>query len=110
MRSAAIVVMISICILVGCESRPPETPAQRYSLTGKIESIDRSNQTIVVNGDAIPGFMPAMSMPYKVKSASEFGHLAQGDSLAAQIVKQGDDYWLENVNIVPGSGTTKNPK
>jgi len=89
---------LSLCMLSACNSTSP-APAQHYALTGKVESVDKSSQTINVNGDAIPGFMPAMLMPYKVKNQADFNQISPGDSLSADIVKTQDDYWLENVKV-----------
>jgi protein SCO1 len=86
----------------------PSTPAgdtaeKRYQLKGKIVSIDKPNFSMVVDAEAIPGFMGAMAMPYKVKNAAELTPLSIGDSISADVVVQGADYWLENVKVVERS-------
>jgi protein SCO1 len=86
----------------------PSTPAagtaeKRYQLKGKIVSIDKPNVSMVVDAEAIPGFMGAMAMPYKVKNAAELTPLSIGDSISADVVVQGADYWLENVKVVERS-------
>jgi len=62
-------------------------------------TIDRPNSSMVINADDIPGFMPAMAMPYKVKAPSELDSVSPGDSIAADVVVQGGDYWLEGVRV-----------
>ena len=69
-------------------------------------SIDTQAQSAVIDGDAIPGFMDAMPMPYKFKPAATLNHLRPGDSISAEVVvvqsKSDDappDYWLENVKV-----------
>ena len=94
-----ILVVFLLSLLPACNSTTATPPAQRYALTGKVESVDKATQTINVNGDAISGFMPAMTMSYKVKNQNEFNQLSAGDTLSADIVKQQDDYWLENVKV-----------
>jgi protein SCO1/2 len=106
MRNLLIPLVAAILVLAACQS----TPAKRYTLTGKIDSVDKSTQTIVVNGDAVPGFMPAMSMSYKVKDPAAFNQLAAGDSITADLLKQEDDYWLENVKIAPPSPPPSKPQ
>jgi Cu/Ag efflux protein CusF len=108
-RDKIILFFLSLCLLAGCNSTQPAAPAQRYTLTGKIESVDKAMQTINVNGDAIPGFMPAMTMSYKVKNQNEFNQLSAGDTLSADIVKQQGDYWLENVKVTQHGPTVANP-
>ena len=86
-------------------SKPPA--AKRYPFTGRVISIDTQNQSAVIDGDKIPGFMDAMAMPYKIKPPEELRQLAPGDSISAEVVvvqpASGDngapDYWLENVKV-----------
>jgi protein SCO1/2 len=78
---------------------------KRYPFTGRIVSLDKAKQSAVIDGDAIPGFMDAMTMDYKIKLAADFSQLAAGDSISAEVVveenKDGGaaDYWLENVKV-----------
>jgi len=58
-----------------------------------------------VDGEAIPGFMSAMTMPYNVKPESELDKLTPGESITADIVVQDDDSWLENITV-SGHATT----
>ena len=87
-----------------CTSHPAP---KRYHFTGQIMSIDTQNQSAVINGDNVPGFMSAMTMSYKIKPASMLSHLAAGDLISADVVviepahnSEGpSDYWLENVKV-----------
>ena len=80
---------------------------KRYPFTGRVVSIDSQAQSALIDGDAVPGFMDAMAMSYKVKPTATLGHLNPGDSISAEVVLQHDsdsevppDYWLENVRVV----------
>jgi len=70
-----------------------------YSLKGKVMSIDKPNQTMVIDAEAIPGFMEAMAMPYKVKNAGELEAITVGDSITANLVVQQDDYVVQDVKV-----------
>jgi protein SCO1 len=79
---------------------------KRYPFTGRIVLIDKANQSAIIDGDAIPGFMDAMAMDYKIKLAADVNQLAAGDLISAEVVvAQGKDkdsvpdYWLENVKV-----------
>jgi Cu/Ag efflux protein CusF len=71
--------------------------AKRYPLTGRVASIDRPNQSINIDGDAIPGFMSAMTMPYSVKDPGILEKVAPGDRIKAEIVIGDEGAHLENV-------------
>jgi protein SCO1/2 len=70
---------------------------KRYPLTGRVVSIDKPNQSINIDGDAIPGFMAAMTMPYQVKDASILEKVAPGDQIKAEIVIGDEGAHLEYV-------------
>ena len=94
-------VMLLLWLLVACNSSKSTETAEGkvYPLKGKVMSIDKANGSMVVDGEAIPGFMDAMAMPYKLKDAGDLDRVAVGDSITANIVMQKDDYVLQDVRV-----------
>src|SRR4051812_41792899 len=97
---------------IGCGSQPPaQTPSQnaapaasqnqekRYSLKGTIVSIDRSQKHLVIDHEAITGFMGAMTMPYPVVDDATLDKVMPGDQITADVVVAGDNVHLENVVV-----------
>jgi protein SCO1 len=82
---------------------PVTAPAKRYHLKGKVVSIDKRASMANIDGEDIPGFMGAMTMPYTVKPTSELDKLAPGDAITADVVVQDDNSWLENVAVTSHS-------
>jgi protein SCO1/2 len=80
--------------------------AKRYHLKGKVVSIDKPSKMAIIDGEDVPGFMAAMTMPYQVKPESELDKLSPGDSITADIVVQDDNGWLENI-VVTGHAAEK---
>jgi len=80
-----------------------------YPLQGEVRGKDLTTNEVTVNHDDIPGFMPAMTMPYKVKNTAMLQELQPGDKIAAEVVvsKDGNDCWLEDVRITDESGRGK---
>jgi Cu/Ag efflux protein CusF len=74
-----------------------DTSVKRYNLTGRVVSIDKAAHSINVDGDEIPGFMAAMTMPYLVKDVSILDKVAPGDPIKAEIVVENDGAYLENI-------------
>jgi protein SCO1 len=97
--------LLSSGFITACNNPPNRSvtqPAQstnRYHLKGKVVSVDKQAHMLNVEGEAIPGFMSAMTMPYNVKPESELDKLAPGESITADVVVQGDDSWLENITV-----------
>ncbi len=118
MQSSFKAFLVCICLLLtmfscnkatnqsGNTSPSQSTSAKRYHLKGKVVSIDKRANMANIDGEEIPGFMGAMTMPYIVKPASELDKLAPGDAITADVVVQGDDSWLENVVVTAHAPTT----
>lgn len=106
------IILASVVAFSSCD-RSKALAAKRYPFTGRVVSIDTQAESAIIDGDAIPGFMDAMAMPYKVKPATTLSQLRAGDSISAEVVVQHDsdsevppDYWLENVKV---AGHTDSP-
>ena len=80
--------------------------AKRYHLKGKVVSVDKRAKMLNVDGEAIPGFMSAMNMPYNVKPETELDKLSSGDSITADVVVQEDNVWLENIAVTAHSAAS----
>jgi len=70
---------------------------------GTVVSVDKQSHTVNVDAEAIPGFMEAMTMPYKVKPDSVLDQLSPGNSISADLIVHADEYWLENVKVAQHS-------
>jgi protein SCO1 len=88
---------------------PQEVKSVRhYQLKGKVASIDQRAKMLNVDSEAIPGFMDAMTMPYKVKPESELEQLHPGDVISASLVVEDDGAWLENITVTSHSSAGEN--
>jgi protein SCO1 len=91
---------------VSCDKKPAQTTTQsttqsakNYHLKGKVVSIDKQGKMLNVDSESIPGFMDAMTMPYKVKPEGELDKLHPGDVITADLLVQDEGAWLENVAV-----------
>jgi protein SCO1/2 len=57
-----------------------------YKLRGKVVSSDSAKGEVTLNHEAIPGFMEAMTMPYKLKDPSILSELHPGDVITADVL------------------------
>jgi protein SCO1/2 len=57
-----------------------------YHLRGKVLSTDAPHAIVVLDHEAIPGFMEAMTMPYQLKDANIIGDLHLGDVITADVL------------------------
>lgn len=84
----AVAVAVLVSVAVGCGGQmgnpDPAAPAVGegvYEFRGVVVAVDPGRRILEVNHEAIPGFMPAMTMPYEVADASLLQGLAAGDQV-----------------------------
>lgn len=98
MSKKALLAVFFVLLLAGCRrsSTPaassPATAQASFHIRGKVISTDASHVTL--DGEAVPGFMDAMTMPYKLKDPITATELHPGDRITATILadKDGDDF------------------
>jgi protein SCO1/2 len=78
---------------------------KRYPMQGEVVAKDITTGEITVKHGDIPGFMMAMTMPYRVKNPALVQELQPGDKIAAEVVVGSDrsDYRLEDIRITDES-------
>ncbi len=72
---------------------PGET---RYALHGQVVTVNRERHTLTVAHEAIPGFMPAMTMEFAAADG-DLAAVRPDERIRADLVRQGDEFRLENV-------------
>lgn len=58
---------------------PPEKDT--YTVNGTVKSIEAAAQRITIAHDDVPGYMPAMTMPFYAPDAAMIADLAEGDAV-----------------------------
>jgi protein SCO1 len=99
MRILAVSMVLALAALTGCHSastadqQASAGPSYKiYKLRGKVMSTNPATGEVTLAHDAIPGFMDAMTMPYKLKDPNILTDLHSGDVLTADLfVSQGAD-------------------
>jgi protein SCO1/2 len=99
LRIALITLSLAAAVFLATCNRAKPPAAKRYPFSGRVVSIGAQDQSAIIDGDKIPGFMDAMAMSYKVKPPETIGQLSPGDSISAEVVVFDPDYWLENVKV-----------
>jgi protein SCO1 len=75
----------------GCKRTAPDASlstqpeGKQYPVKGKVVSTDASNGEVLLDAAAIPGFMGAMTMPYKLRTPNILSELHPGDQITATL-------------------------
>ena len=102
--------LLAIIAFTGCHSATTaeqpvsaSSPFKVYKLRGIVVSTNAATGEVTLDHDAIPGFMDAMTMPYKLKNPGILSELHHGDVLTADLfVSQGADadVYLDHIDII----------
>jgi len=73
--------------------------SQAYPIRGVVVSTDPANNEVLLKHDAIPGLMPAMTMPYRLEDPSALSELHSGDLITATLLADHDDAGPINLRL-----------
>lgn len=102
------IVGMALCVFPGCRQKvnsgtgqpASDAGAKHYPVRGKIIGVDAVHGEIVLDAAAIPGFMEAMTMPYKLKNPGIISELHPGDSITATLIATNDSDLLDEIVII----------
>jgi protein SCO1 len=101
----AFVLAIWIALTVaGCnQARQPDV--RRFDISGIVVAVESERAEVTLEHKEIPGYMSAMTMPFKVRDTWALSVLQPGQSVRASLVVDGERSWLEQISITePASG------
>ncbi|HEY1985534.1 MAG TPA: SCO family protein [Terracidiphilus sp.] len=106
--------------MTACHSGPkPDAPSANdasykvYKVRGKVVSTNPATGEVSLDHEAIPGFMDAMTMPYKLKDSSILAELHPGDSITADLLVSQNadaDLLLDRIVVVAQAKPDYKPK
>jgi protein SCO1/2 len=94
MRPAGGIVLLMALGAAAC-SRAPEP--REYEVRGQILRVDPERQEVLVDHEDIEGFMPAMTMPYRVRDVGLLDGREPGDLFTATLVVEETSAYLSTI-------------
>src|SRR5260221_5084406 len=67
---------------------------QIFQVKGVVKELKPERQQVIIAHEEIPGYMPAMTMPFNVKDAQELVCLQSGEALSLPLVATPDTGWI----------------
>lgn len=105
--AAAIVVAV-----VAVSAQPALVPSRvegRHAMRGMVLKVDAAQKTIFVSHDPVPGLMPAMTMPFQVRSAADLNGVVPGAIVSFTLVLAADATHIERVQVVRYASVEQDP-
>jgi protein SCO1/2 len=111
--------LIVALVVTGC-SRPAETGKssaaagtnqQIFQVKGVVVEVKLANKTVTIKHEDVPGYMPAMTMPFDVKNTNELTGIATGDPVSFRLIVTDTEGWIDQIkrvgpktNLLPTTG------
>jgi protein SCO1/2 len=92
--------------------------AKAYETGGVLREVKETGRVAVIQHDKIPGYMDAMTMPFKTRNAKVLEGLQPGDEVRFRLLVTEEESWIEGVQKIghrqleqpkPSIPTTNNP-
>lgn len=93
--AAALTAAAAVALAVGATGC--QRPARHYQLNGQIVAVDPARQELTIRHEDIPGFMPGMTMAFKVWAPRLMDGRIPGELVTATLVVNGTDAHLRDV-------------
>ena len=110
MRKFALSSALGLLLFAGCGTKSESPPAagatpaagqsaaiKRYSMHGKVVSVNPADKSAKIDAAEVPGWMSAMTMDYPVKDTAELAKLAADKNIEATIFVDGDNFWIGEI-------------
>src|SRR5436190_14579837 len=92
--------------LCGCgkpeKATGPGTVAQTnamkvFRVKGIVQEVKTAEKSVTIKHEEIPGYMPAMTMPFEVKNTNELAGLTPGDVVTFRMTATDKEGWIDEI-------------
>lgn len=98
MRRPARALVVLALLLSACRSQPPS--ARHYQLSGQVLAVRTELREILIKHEDIPGFMPGMMMPFKVRDEQLLSGRQPGELVTATLLVEDTEAWLTAIDTI----------
>lgn len=109
-------IAFALLVALGCNPKPattnrsPEAAITNYTVRGVVKSLKRPEREAVIRHEEVPGYMPAMTMPFTVRESRELDGVDPGDSVEFRLRVTETDGWIDQVKVLAKvDPTTRKP-
>jgi protein SCO1/2 len=101
-----ILLLAGLAFLSCSRKEESSTNLVTFPLRGVVVAVDTAHLRVTVAHEAIPNYMDAMTMAFKVHERELLHHVARGDSIQATLAVSRTESWLESISVI-GKGPLK---
>lgn len=78
-----------------------------FNTRGLVRSIADDKSTALIRHEAIPGYMPAMTMELNIRNPNELADIAPGDTVTFRLTATDESHWIDKIqkaaNVAPAN-------
>jgi len=115
----ALFLMCVVGLTVSCERSAGSSPAsntlsakastqQVFQVKGLVVAVKPREKTVEIKHEEIPGYMPAMTMPFDVRDTNELSGLQPGQRVEFRLLAGDTEAWIDQIRKV-GEATNSIP-
>ena len=83
-----------------CAAGAASATNQVHTTQGLVREIDLDRHKAVIRHEAIPGYMPAMTMEFNVRDTNELSGIAVGDTVTFRLTVSEETHWIDQLSKV----------
>jgi len=118
-RVYALLLMLVLGFVVSCEKSAESSPGDReasskastqqvFQVNGLVIAVKPREKTVEIKHEEIPGYMPAMTMPFDVRDTNELTGLQPGQRVSFRLLATDTEAWIDQVQKL-GDATNSIP-
>src|SRR2546428_9027326 len=108
--------LLTLLTLVSSSCKPPaeatntqpekaNTNRWIFQVKGVVIEVKPKEKSVQIRHEAVPGYMPAMTMAFDVKDANELIGLEPGSSVSFRLIDSGKEGWIDQIRKIAPPAT-----
>jgi protein SCO1/2 len=103
--------VLCCCLMLACAKAAPESSSlsneseanlRCFTMRGVVMEIAPDRRSVVIQHEAVAGYMPAMTMPFKAQDQSQLAGLEGGDRISFRLQVADTESWIDQVIRIGG--------
>src|ERR1041384_805719 len=97
-----VLILLSGLVLISLSCNRKPRNEKRYPVEGKVIAVNKMDRTATISHKDIPGYMPGMTMEFKIKNEADLEIMKPGDQITGTLVVDNLSSWVEITSITEG--------
>ena len=101
-KTRVVLLLLSNLILTSFSCNRQPRNEKRFPIDGKVIAVNKTDRTATINHKDIAGYMPGMTMEFRIKNEADLEIMKPGDLITGTLVVDNLSSWVEITSITEG--------